>query len=334
MPSLSTLTQYGSALLAQLPLFPQPQPHAQAPSSSSSASSSLGFSNPPSSSPLAFDHFCPLPHPASCHNHTAVPDSCCFIYPGGQLLQTQFWDTGPSVGPSDSWTLHGLWPDLCDGSYPSYCHSAPAYGNVSAIIAAADEKKKEKKKREPSGNLEVKGNKQGIAEGEEEGEGQGQGANEGEYGGLLADMQKYWLPNYGSAEHFWTHEWRKHGTCINTLAPSCYAPDSYTPGDELVAYFARAVALFKELDTYAALAARGIVPSWTRSYSRAEIEDALRDLTGREPVLGCRGRRLNQAWYSFNVKGSLQDGEFVPSEPVGKFGRGGCPEQGIKYLPK
>ncbi len=46
--------------------------------------------------------------PLSCHNSTAV-DTCCFNYPGGQLLQTQFWDTDPATGPSDSWTLHGLW---------------------------------------------------------------------------------------------------------------------------------------------------------------------------------------------------------------------------------
>ena len=45
----------------------------------------------------------------SCHNTTAVSDLCCFNYPGGALLQVQFWDTDPSVGPSDSWTIHGLW---------------------------------------------------------------------------------------------------------------------------------------------------------------------------------------------------------------------------------
>ena len=44
----------------------------------------------------------------SCHNTTAV-DSCCLSYPGGQFLQTQFWDADPAVGPADSWTIHGLW---------------------------------------------------------------------------------------------------------------------------------------------------------------------------------------------------------------------------------
>ena len=45
----------------------------------------------------------------SCHNTTLVEDLCCFNAPGGQLLQTQFWDTQPVTGPDDSWTLHGLW---------------------------------------------------------------------------------------------------------------------------------------------------------------------------------------------------------------------------------
>jgi hypothetical protein len=45
----------------------------------------------------------------SCHNTTTVDNLCCFNSPGGSLLQTQFWDTDPASGPSDSWTIHGLW---------------------------------------------------------------------------------------------------------------------------------------------------------------------------------------------------------------------------------
>lgn len=42
-------------------------------------------------------------------------------------MSTQFWSTYTgleSVGqvlPKESWTLHGLWPDFCDGSYTQYC---------------------------------------------------------------------------------------------------------------------------------------------------------------------------------------------------------------------
>jgi len=45
----------------------------------------------------------------SCHNTTVQTNLCCFNAPGGSLLQTQFWDTNPPTGPSDSWTIHGLW---------------------------------------------------------------------------------------------------------------------------------------------------------------------------------------------------------------------------------
>jgi ribonuclease T2 len=52
---------------------------------------------------------CPIDGPLSCQDRGDGADKCCFITPGGQLVLTQFWDTHPSVGPEDSWTLHGLW---------------------------------------------------------------------------------------------------------------------------------------------------------------------------------------------------------------------------------
>ncbi|KAI1386654.1 ribonuclease M [Hypoxylon trugodes] len=73
----------------------------------------------------------------SCHNSSSVADTCCFNYPGGSLLQTQFWDTDPVVGPDDSWTIHGLWPDHCDGTYDSTCDSKRAYTNISDILKSS-----------------------------------------------------------------------------------------------------------------------------------------------------------------------------------------------------
>ncbi|GAB1730813.1 hypothetical protein NU195Hw_g1747t1 [Hortaea werneckii] len=79
---------------------------------------------------------CPDPQ-LSCHNTSVVENLCCFNSPGGSLLQTQFWDTDPVVGPSDSWTIHGLWPDNCDGSYDANCDDSRAYTNITAILNAA-----------------------------------------------------------------------------------------------------------------------------------------------------------------------------------------------------
>ena len=154
-------------------------------------------------------------------------------------------------------------------------------------------------------------------------------------------MLEYWLPNRGSAESFWMHEWNKHGTCINTLSPRCYSDvsdddegaEDYKTGQEVVDYFTRAVRLFTQLDTFKALADADIHPSTTRRYTKREISDALIGVTGAPVVLGCRRGVLNQAWYTFNVRGNLQSGAFVASEPAGS-GKGTCPERGIRWFPK
>ncbi|KAF2144502.1 uncharacterized protein K452DRAFT_325066 [Aplosporella prunicola CBS 121167] len=75
----------------------------------------------------------------SCQNNTVVEDLCCFNYPGGQMLQTQFWDTHPVTGPVDSWTIHGLWPDHCDGTFDASCDSSRSYSNISDILTAFGE---------------------------------------------------------------------------------------------------------------------------------------------------------------------------------------------------
>jgi hypothetical protein len=54
-------------------------------------------------------------------------DSCCTETFGGLVLSTQFWDTYTGlesqgqVLPKNTWTLHGLWPDFCNGSFTQYC---------------------------------------------------------------------------------------------------------------------------------------------------------------------------------------------------------------------
>ncbi|KAI0783293.1 ribonuclease T2 [Abortiporus biennis] len=73
---------------------------------------------------------------ASCHNTTKQTDLCCFESPGGLLLQTQFWDTNPTTGPSNSWTIHGLWPDNCDGTFSENCDSSRDYTNIAGLLTA------------------------------------------------------------------------------------------------------------------------------------------------------------------------------------------------------
>ncbi|XHF97693.1 ribonuclease T2-like [Aspergillus wentii] len=79
---------------------------------------------------------CPKPE-LSCQAKYHGQDTCCFNYPGGSLLQTQFWDTDPAVGPDDSWTIHGLWPDHCNGGFDQFCDSHRKYNNISLILIDA-----------------------------------------------------------------------------------------------------------------------------------------------------------------------------------------------------
>lgn len=53
-----------------------------------------------------------------------------------QTVSARMADTGGTIvtGPSNSWTIHGLWPDNCDGTYDQDCDSSRAYTNLTELI--------------------------------------------------------------------------------------------------------------------------------------------------------------------------------------------------------
>ncbi|QIW96728.1 hypothetical protein AMS68_002246 [Peltaster fructicola] len=231
---------------------------------------------------------CDANGPLSCQDSGSGVDTCCFNTPGGALLQTQFWDTNPSSGPSNSWTIHGLWPDNCDGTYEANCDSTRAYTNITDILNSFGQQD------------------------------------------LLNYMNTYWTSNTGSAETFWEHEWGKHGTCISTLQPSCYT--NYQPTEEVPDFFNKVVGLFKTLPTYQWLSDAGITPSSSQTYTLSQITNALtKNRDGHSVYLGCNNGALDEVWYFFNVRGSVQTGTFVATDSLST---GNCPSTGIKYLPK
>ncbi|KDN53290.1 ribonuclease T2 [Tilletiaria anomala UBC 951] len=70
----------------------------------------------------------------SCANSTST---CQVNRPGGLILLTTFWDYNPSTGPGDSFTIHGQWPDYCNGGYGSSCDSSRAYMGISSKLKNA-----------------------------------------------------------------------------------------------------------------------------------------------------------------------------------------------------
>lgn len=146
----------------------------------------------------------------------------------------------------------------------------------------------------------------------------------------LSFMQTYWKDISGNDESFWEHEFGKHATCISTLDPDCYT--NYQPTQEVGDFFTRTVSLFQSLPSYDWLAAAGIVPSKTATYTLAAIQAALTAHHGHNVIINCDNGELNELWYQFNVRGSVQTGTFTPVDPVGSGST--CPKTGIKYLPK
>ena len=127
-------------------------------------------------------------------------------------------------------------------------------------------------------------------------------------------MNTYWPTNSGTAESFWEHEWGKHGTCISTLEPSCYT--NYVPQEEVVDFFTKTVALFKTLPSYTWLANAGIVPSGTATYTSAQILAALKAPRGVDVAIQCENtNELDEIWYFYDVAGSVQTGQFIPTDP-------------------
>ena len=143
-------------------------------------------------------------------------------------------------------------------------------------------------------------------------------------------MKTYWKDYRGNDETFWEHEWSKHGTCISTLDTDCYT--NYVPQQEVVDFFNTAISLFKTLPTYEILLAAGVVPDNRKTYTLAQIQEPLIATHGAPVTLHCSRGALDEVWYHFDVRGSVQTGQFVAAAPDGA--KGDCPSTGISYLPK
>jgi len=258
----------------------------------------------------------------SCENTTQIANTCCSPTPGGLVLQTQFWSTWTGLEkqgqklPKGSWTIHGLWPDNCDGSFAQYCDlsrqydPAPAAGVPPYTGPGVDTFILE------FGRLD-----------------------------LLDYMSKYWINQGAPNKNFWAHEFSKHATCTSTFDVACYG-SSYKKHQDVINFFDAVIRAFHQYPTYDMLAAGGIVPSNKTSYSLSHIQNTLKAQTAALPYLGCtnNGTVLSEVWYFNHVFGTEQYGTFktldttTPSTcsstaPIWYYERTASSEHEVRILP-
>lgn len=92
------------------------------------------------------------------------------------------------------------------------------------------------------------------------------------------------------------------------------------------------VNLFKTLNSYSLLANAGIKPSNSATYKLTDVQNALaKGHGGHIPYVGCSSNAIDEIWYYFNVRGSVQTGTFVAADSDGTTSS--CPST-VSYLPK
>ncbi|KAB2579963.1 Ribonuclease T2 [Lasiodiplodia theobromae] len=271
----------------------------------------------------SLNHTCQLKDPILSCSAGAQPgltDTCCTETFGGLVLATQFWDTYTGYEaegqllPEGSWTIHGLWPDFCNGSYTQYCDLSRQYDP------------------EPSPNTT-----NGLANGTFVPPYNGSDISSfltpfGKYD-LLEYMNTYWIAQNQPNWYLWAHEFSKHATCFSTFDIPCYGP-TYAPHADVVDFFETAILFDRRLPTYDWLADAAITPSNSTSYTLSDIQGALAKAYGATPYVGCSGPRFNETaagagsldngrtrlsetWYYSHVVGRPQEGVYVPVNTTG-----------------
>lgn len=272
----------------------------------------------------------------SCEAPSAVSNTSCCYENFGIIMQTQFWDFNTtalaeansscagnptllrpnkkkagsdqvcldSVKSADNddvsqvFTIHGLWDDLCDGSYHQFCNPDLEIADSESI---ADLLVNDFGRRD-----------------------------------LLDIMEKFWINNDksnvqgGGSASLWEHEFNKHGTCFNTLAPSCFT-GNYTRHQNAVAYYQKVIEVWNDLPTYAFLQGAGIVPTTEGQYALLDVQAALAaNHQGMDVYVGCQNNSISEIWYYHHVKGNVLEGEYMP---VNSLTNSTCPKH-VWYIPK
>ncbi|KAI1436347.1 ribonuclease T2 family protein [Xylaria sp. CBS 124048] len=264
------------------------------------------------------NHTCSLVNPVLSCSKDAQPglvDTCCTETFGGLILQTQFWNTYTGLEsegqllPENSWGIHGLWPDFCNGSFTQYCdltRQFDPFPDPNTTTGTPDGTPVPAWKGEPVYKFLEKFQKFD----------------------LLDYMSKHWIALNQPSWTLWAHEFSKHATCFSTFDKECWGPQ-YADHEEVVQFYETVVTYYRRLPTWRWLAEAGIRPSNTTSYSLAAIQSAISAHHGHLPYVGCTGPRFNETaagqgsdddgftaldemWYYYHVWGRVQDVQAVP----------------------
>ncbi len=98
---------------------------------------------------------------------------------------------------------------------------------------------------------------------------------------ILKELNKYWPSYDGPNDEFWTHEYEKHGTCAEQLAPLKTELD----------FFTQAVNLAQKYNPVNFLAAAGITPG-SGTVSKSSFDAAIKSGFGGTPFTDCSSGQL------------------------------------------
>ncbi|KAI9460628.1 ribonuclease T2-like protein [Lactarius psammicola] len=251
---------------------------------------------------------CGLSGQVSCHANPIPSDLCCYESPGGLLLQTQFWDTNPSTGPSNSWTIHGLWPDHCDGSFSTFCDSTRQYTNIAGLLTAQGASSTLTFMQQFW--LDINGQNEQFWEHEW-----------AAHGTCYSTLKRSCLPANSPTGAEAVAYFQQVVALFQTLPTFDWlASQGITPSTTRTFTLSQFTSALKT--------ASGVSYRLARSMIRHYTNPGYFQFT---PTLGCSGTTINQISWYFDIQGSLLDGKFIPIDsPVASS----CASSGLKYPPK
>lgn len=182
---------------------------------------------------VSWTNLCAEPQLLSCPSQNPLDvDSCCTETFGGLVLLTQFWSTYTGLEsqgqllPSDTWTLHGLWPDYCNGYVNTTLPGSPTLSQVTVLILTNSSYTQYcdlTRQFDPAGSLSPNVTdfpRNGTVVPPYTGPPISSFIEQWERYDLLEWMNTYWINQGASNADFWAHEFSKHATCYSTFQVS------------------------------------------------------------------------------------------------------------------